>query len=119
MKQILSRLSRIANILDAKGFDAEATQITDVMKITIAQIRAHTIRTAQEDYDEYNDSDRMPELEGIDDYNRFEEREVFNDDEGPYPHDEDDDEYPYEEYEDPDLGVSDDNWALGTLDVEI
>lgn len=68
-----------------------------------------------EDYfNEYMDPDA---LSCIDDYNRFEEtqlaldRDLEYDPWSCYDYDESD-------YEDPSLGISDDNWACGTLDVE-
>lgn len=62
-------------------------------------------------YDEYMDHDAIACANG--DYNTWEENQVWLDHEADDLYWNDD---PYAE--EPDLGVSDDNWACGTLDVE-
>ncbi len=66
------------------------------------------------EYDEYNDLDATSCANG--DYNAWEENQVFLDHEGDDDEVGADDDYDGE-YE-PDLGVSDDNWACSTLDVD-
>jgi len=62
--------------------------------------------------------------DGKDDFNRFEEREIDNDNRLEFEEYErglsDDDELDPGIYdcEEPELGISDDNWACGTLDVD-
>ena len=70
--EIISHLVTAANYLDSyKDFG-----IAD-------EVNAVATRLAQ-DWDEggYSDSDRMSEMEGVDDYNRYEENELFRDREG-------------------------------------
>ena len=64
-----------------------------------------------DEFNEYMDHDA---LSCIDDYNRFEENELNRD----YEEDFDRFEDGYFD-EDPSLGISDDNWACGTLDPEM
>ena len=72
-KEVLASIIEMANEFDAQGAFVDADALTEVGK-----------RLAQwddeggGDYD-YSDSDRQSELEGIDDYNRFEERELDRD----------------------------------------
>jgi len=66
-KEVLASLVELANIFDKQGLFAQADALTEVGR-----------RLAQYDDDDfgYSDSDRLSELEGIDDYNRFEERQL-------------------------------------------
>lgn len=63
----------VSNVLDRRGAYKEADALTSI-----------GLRVAQFDddfggFDDYSDSDRMSELEGVDDYNRHEENELARD----------------------------------------